>query len=56
MYHFIFLFYRLSEAEEVLTGNIFSKAKSIDEIETEFGSMSCHALSILGAIFRYFHS
>lgn len=42
---------KLSEAEEVLTGNIFSKAKSVDEIETEFGSMSCHALSILGAIF-----
>ncbi|XP_062587206.1 cell division cycle protein 27 homolog, partial [Saccostrea cucullata] len=42
---------KLSEAEEVLTGNIFSKSKSVEEIEAEFGSMSCHTLSILGAIF-----
>jgi hypothetical protein len=44
--------FRRAEAEEVLSGNLFSKTKNVDEIETEFGSMSCHALSILGAIFR----
>ena len=45
-----FLF-RFSEAEVILAGNILNKLKSHEEIETEFGSLSSHVFSLLGAIY-----
>ena len=35
----------------ILAGNILNKLKSHEEIETEFGSLSSHVFSLLGAIY-----
>ncbi|XP_021366096.1 cell division cycle protein 27 homolog [Mizuhopecten yessoensis] len=43
---------KLSEAEEVLVGNIFqSKTKSCDELEAEFSGIACHVFSLLGHVY-----
>ncbi|KAB7495212.1 Cell division cycle protein 27-like protein [Armadillidium nasatum] len=41
---------KLDEAETAITGGSVLKAKQIDEIVTEFGSIACFALQLLGLI------
>ncbi|KAK3591934.1 hypothetical protein CHS0354_031436 [Potamilus streckersoni] len=42
---------KYSEVESVLAGNILTKAKSFDEIESEYGSLASHVFSLLGAMY-----
>ncbi|XP_041374494.1 cell division cycle protein 27 homolog [Gigantopelta aegis] len=40
-----------SEAEDILSGSIVTRVKSLDEIESEFGNMACHVFSLLGTLY-----
>ncbi|KAL3832275.1 hypothetical protein ACJMK2_023933 [Sinanodonta woodiana] len=42
---------KYSEVESVLAGNILTKTKSFDEIESEYGSLASHVFSLLGAMY-----
>ncbi|KAK3082935.1 hypothetical protein FSP39_009477, partial [Pinctada imbricata] len=42
---------KLTETEEVLTGNIFTEAKTLEALELEFGNMSGYMFSLLGDVY-----
>ena len=45
------VFFRYSEAELTLAGNVINKQKTLEEIESEFGNLASHVFSLLGAIY-----
>ena len=45
--------FRLAEAETALSGNILTKAKTPEDIISEFGDSASYALSLLAQIYRY---
>ncbi|XP_036306918.1 cell division cycle protein 27 homolog isoform X6 [Pipistrellus kuhlii] len=42
---------KLAEGEQILSGGVFNKQKSHDDIVTEFGDSACFTLSLLGHIY-----
>ncbi|XP_058417265.1 cell division cycle protein 27 homolog isoform X4 [Diceros bicornis minor] len=42
---------RLAEGEQILSGGVFNKQKSHDDIVTEFGDSACFTLSLLGHVY-----
>ncbi|XP_025096976.1 cell division cycle protein 27 homolog isoform X2 [Pomacea canaliculata] len=42
---------KYAEAERMLAGNVLTKTKTFEEIEAEFGAMSCHVFSVLGQLY-----
>ena len=49
------LFYRLSEAERVLTAsnNSLGNTKQVEAVVSEFGSAASYSLALLGEVCRY---
>ena len=45
------MFYRYSDVELVLAGNILTRQKTIDDIEKEFGNLASHVFNILGTFY-----
>lgn len=45
------VFQRLAEGEQILSGGVFNKQKSHDDIVTEFGDSACFTLSLLGHVY-----
>jgi anaphase-promoting complex subunit 3 len=48
---FCLFFYRFSDAEFVLAGNILTRQKTMEDIEKEFGNLASHVFNVLGAIY-----
>ncbi|KAK2110935.1 anaphase-promoting complex subunit cdc27 [Saguinus oedipus] len=44
---------KLAEGEQILSGGVFNKQKSHDDIVTEFGDSACFTLSLLGHVYWY---
>lgn len=44
---------RLAEGEQILSGGVFNKQKSHEDIVTEFGDSACFTLSLLGHVYWY---
>uniref|UniRef100_A0A8C2RBP5 Cell division cycle protein 27 homolog n=1 Tax=Capra hircus TaxID=9925 RepID=A0A8C2RBP5_CAPHI len=42
---------KLAEGEQILSGGVFNKQKSHDDIVTEFGDSACFTLSLLGHVY-----
>ncbi|XP_058532613.1 cell division cycle protein 27 homolog isoform X3 [Ochotona princeps] len=42
---------KLAEGEQILSGGVFNKQKSYDDIVTEFGDSACFTLSLLGHVY-----
>ncbi|KAI1884132.1 hypothetical protein AGOR_G00223300 [Albula goreensis] len=42
---------KLAEGEQILTGGVLNKQKSLDDIVTEFGDSACFTLALLGQIY-----
>ncbi|XP_070584987.1 cell division cycle protein 27 homolog isoform X1 [Erythrolamprus reginae] len=42
---------RLAEGEQILSGGVFNKQKSHEDIVTEFGDSACFTLSLLGHVY-----
>ncbi|KAH0626899.1 hypothetical protein JD844_002192, partial [Phrynosoma platyrhinos] len=42
---------KLAEGEQILSGGVFNKQKSHDDIVTEFGDAACFTLSLLGHVY-----
>ncbi|KAM6153216.1 LOW QUALITY PROTEIN: cell division cycle protein 27 homolog [Erethizon dorsatum] len=45
------LYAGLAEGEQILSGGVFNKQKSHDDIVTEFGDSACFTLSLLGHVY-----